>query len=74
MVSIDNAVQLGNWELLDGGVIGFETPPSLGAIVRAGFLFDVPVRFAQDSLEIAGASFAAGEAPSVPVVEIREAA
>ena len=48
--------------------------PSTGAIVRAGFLFDVPVRFAEDSLEIAGASFAAGEAPSVPIVEIREAA
>jgi uncharacterized protein (TIGR02217 family) len=74
LVSIDNAIQLGNWELRDGGVIAFDTPPSPGAIVRAGFLFDVPVRFAQDSLEIAGASFAAGEAPSVPVVEIREAA
>jgi len=74
LVSIDNAVQLGNWELREGGVISFETPPAPGSVVCAGFLFDVPVRFAQDSLEIAGASFAAGEAPSVPVVEIREAA
>ena len=73
VVSVGNAIQLGNWELLEGGVISFETPPADGAAVRAGFLFDVPVRFAQDSLEIAGASFAAGEAPSVPVVEIREA-
>jgi uncharacterized protein (TIGR02217 family) len=41
--------------------------------VRAGFLFDVPVRFAEDRLDVAGAAFAAGEAPSVPVVEVREA-
>lgn len=74
LVSIENVVQLGNWELLEGGVISFGTPPAPGATVRAGFLFDVPVRFAQDSLEISGASFAAGEAPSVPAVEIREAA
>jgi uncharacterized protein (TIGR02217 family) len=42
--------------------------------VTAGFLFDVPVRFAEDRLDITGLSFAAGEAPSVPLVEIREAA
>ncbi len=40
----------------------------------AVFAFDVPVRFAEDKLDTAGASFAAGEAPSVPVVEVREAA
>jgi uncharacterized protein (TIGR02217 family) len=74
VVSLGGAVQIGNWSLLEGGIISFETTPPPGAPVRAGFLFDVPVRFAQDSLEIAGASFAAGEAPSVPVVEIREAA
>jgi uncharacterized protein (TIGR02217 family) len=74
IISINGFIQVGNWSLLDGGVISFETPPQDGALVRAGFLFDVPVRFAQDSLEIAGASFAAGEAPSVPVVEIKEAA
>ena len=42
--------------------------------MRAGYLFDVPVRFAEDRLEVSGANFAAGEAPSVPLVEIREAA
>ena len=50
------------------------SPPAAGAQVRAGFLFDVPVRFAEDRLEIAGADFAAGEAPSVPIVELREEA
>ncbi|EQB18836.1 phage distal tail protein, Rcc01695 family [Novosphingobium lindaniclasticum] len=74
LVSIDGAAQLGNWSLGPMGMLTFDDAPPAGAVVRAGFLFDVPVRFADDQLEIAGASFAAGEAPSVPVVEIREAA
>jgi uncharacterized protein (TIGR02217 family) len=74
LVSIDGVIQLGNWTLEDGGIITFEVPPAAGAGVRAGFLFDVPVRFAEDRLDISGAAFAAGDAPSVPVVEIREAA
>lgn len=74
LVSIDGAVQVGNWSLGDGGIIAFADPPAAGTAVRAGFLFDVPVRFAQDSLEVSGTTFAAGEAPSVPLVEVREAA
>ncbi|QSR16698.1 DUF2460 domain-containing protein [Novosphingobium sp. KA1] len=73
-VALDGTVQVGNWRLLPLGVIVFETAPPAGARISAGFEFDVPVRFAEDSLEIAGSAFAAGEAPSVPVVEIREAA
>ncbi|WP_395392244.1 DUF2460 domain-containing protein [Novosphingobium sp. BL-8A] len=73
LVSIDGAIQVGNWTLDDLGVIHFDAAPAAGAVIRAGFEFDVPVRFAEDSLEIAGTAFAAGEAPSVPVVEIREA-
>ncbi|WP_232491689.1 DUF2460 domain-containing protein [Novosphingobium kaempferiae] len=73
LLSVDGVVQVGNWRLLDGGIVSFEEAPSAGAAVHAGFLFDVPVRFAEDSLEVSGSAFAAGEAPSVPVVEIREA-
>jgi uncharacterized protein (TIGR02217 family) len=40
--------------------------------VSAGFQFDVPVRFADDHLEINRATFLAGEAPSVPLLEVRE--
>jgi uncharacterized protein (TIGR02217 family) len=61
------------WTLAAGGLIRFASPPTTGKAVRAGFLFDVPVRFAEDKLEVSGAVFAAGEAPSVPVIEIREA-
>lgn len=55
-----------------GGMIRLAAAPAAEQEVRAGFLFDVPVRFAEDRLEISGATFAAGEAPSVPVIEIRE--
>ena len=72
LVSVGGAPRPTGWTLA-GGVITFEDAPAPGAAVRAGFLFDVPVRFGEDRLEIAGAAFAAGEAPSVPVIELREA-
>lgn len=62
-----------NWSLGNGGLITFAEAPPAGAEIRAGFLFDVPVRFAEDRLDVTGVSFAAGEAPSVPLIEIREA-
>ncbi len=45
--------------------------PAAGAIVTAGFRFDVPVRFDTDTLTINLAAFEAGEIPSIPLVEIR---
>ena len=48
------------------------TAPAEGAEVRAGFRFDVPVRFAEDRLSLSRATFLAGEIPSVPLIEIRE--
>lgn len=72
LVSVDG-VAAHDWVLEEGGWITFADPPPTGAAVRAGFLFDVPVRFASDRLDISGAAFLAGEAPSVPLIEIREA-
>ena len=62
------------WALEQGGWIVFSKAPAPGAEVRAGFYFDVPVRFATDRLDITAAAFAAGEAPSVPLIEVREVA
>jgi len=72
-VSIGGVEQLSGWSLVDRGVVQFAAPPATGVEVRAGYLFDTPVRFAEDRLDINCASFLAGEAPSVPLIEIREA-
>ena len=53
------------------GIVTFNHPPNDGVEIRAGFEFDVPVRFATDRIETSLASFQAGDAPSVPIVEIR---
>jgi len=45
--------------------------PGPGAAVTAGFLFDVPVRFDTDYLEVDLSAFAAGAIPKIPLVEIR---
>jgi len=73
VVSVDGVASAA-WTLEPGGILSFADPVPAGKVVRAGFLFDVPVRFAEDRLDVSGAAFAAGEAPSVPLVEIREAA
>ena len=53
------------------GEVTFTLPPELGTRVSAGFEFDVPVRFDADRIQTSVASFQAGDAPEVPVVEIR---
>lgn len=53
------------------GTITFAQAPDLDAPVTAGFEFDVPVRFDTDRIRVQVSSFQAGEAPSVPVVEVR---
>ncbi len=59
------SVEAGGWVVLDSA-------PGVGAVVTAGFGFDVPVRFAEDRLRVNLATFLAGEAASVPLVEVRE--
>jgi len=59
-------VAAGGWAVLG-------TAPPAGAEVRASFAFDVPVRFAEDSLTVSRATWGAGEAASVPLIEVREA-
>ncbi|MDB5654282.1 MAG: hypothetical protein JWQ94_1895 [Tardiphaga sp.] len=55
------------------GVVHFAAGhiPAPGAAITAGFLFDVPVRFDTDYLEVDLSAFAAGAIPKIPLVEIR---
>lgn len=52
------------------GQIAFTTAPAAAAAITAGFEFDTPVRFDTDSLSVNLSSFAAGEIPSIPIVEV----
>lgn len=56
---------------IETGEVTFALPPDLGTRVTAGFEFDVPVRFDADAIQTSVASFQAGDAPNVPVVEVR---
>lgn len=55
------------------GIITFNTPPPVGAVVTAGFEFDIPARFDTDQLAISLEGFQAGQAPSIAIVEVRDA-
>jgi uncharacterized protein (TIGR02217 family) len=72
-------VAVGGVELTSGfsidtatGIVTFAAAPADGAAVTAGFLFDVPVRFDTDRLDIELSSFDAADAPSIPLIEVRE--
>ncbi|HEX4695724.1 DUF2460 domain-containing protein [Sphingomonas sp.] len=66
-------VETAAFSVADGGWIELDVAPTDGAAVSASFTFDVPVRFAEDRLSVSMSTFLAGAAPSVPLVEVREA-
>jgi uncharacterized protein (TIGR02217 family) len=45
--------------------------PGVGAVITAGFEFDVPVRFDTDTLELNLQGFRHGAIPHIPIVEVR---
>jgi len=71
-VKVAGAPVTSGWTLAAGGVVTFETAPANGSAVTASFVFDVPVRFAEDRLEVNAARWLAGEVASVGLVEVRE--
>ena len=69
-VAVDGVATQG-FAVAPGGVVVFDAAPAAGAVVTASFAFDVVVRFAEDQLRVSRATFLAGEAVSVPLVEVR---
>jgi uncharacterized protein (TIGR02217 family) len=70
-VAVDGIELVGGWAVdLVTGMVGLGAPPATGAMITAGFLFDVPVRFDTDRLDIELTGFDAAEVPSIPLVEI----
>ena len=53
------------------GMVTLDAPPGVGVAVTAGFLFDTPVRFDADRLEVTLESFGAGRMAAVPLIEVR---
>ena len=71
-LELREAIETEGWTVdLQTGIITFDDPVPEGVEVRAGFEFDVPVRFDTDKIRVSVASFQAGEVPDVPVVEVR---
>src|SRR3546814_13912678 len=72
MLGVDGMAVSG-WSHLGKGVIAFDEAPAEGAVLTAGFRFDVPVCFAEDRPDVRRPTLAAGEAPSAPHNELRDA-
>lgn len=70
-VGVDG-VETTAFSVVAGGYVELDVAPEKGVPVTAGFLFDVPVRFAEDKLSVHRATFLAGAATAVPLVEVRE--
>ncbi|PYE85722.1 DUF2460 domain-containing protein [Pseudoroseicyclus aestuarii] len=71
-VSGDPQIEGVDYELDDTtGLVTFSHPPALGAVISAGFEFDVPARFDTERLEVSVETFGAGAMPRIEVVEIR---
>jgi|TARA_R100000501_G_scaffold4652_1_gene9986 uncharacterized protein (TIGR02217 family) len=68
-VAVDGAETF-DWTVEEGGVVRFAAAPQ--GVVTAGFRFDVPVRFADDRLEVSLSAWRAGDIPSIPLIEVRE--
>jgi len=73
-ISIDDTPLASGWSVdLTSGVVTFDAAPALDAVIKAGFQFDVPVRFDADQLPVSVDAFQAGSVPAINIVEIRVA-
>ena len=72
MIALGTVEQLSGWTLdATTGVVTFTAAPGSGVIVRAGFEFDVPVRFDTDMLDVTLDIERLGSITSIPLLEIR---
>ncbi|KPF41096.1 DUF2460 domain-containing protein [Rhizobium sp. AAP43] len=72
-VAVDGVEQLAGFAVdAATGMVTFENGhvPNEGAEIRAGFDFDVPVRFDTERIEIDLEAFRAGRIPSIPLIEV----
>ena len=71
-VALGMVEQVSGWTVdATTGVITLTTAPANGVIVRAGFEFDVPVRFDSDTLDVTLDFERLGSITAIPLLEIR---
>ncbi|GEQ97074.1 hypothetical protein JCM17844_07110 [Iodidimonas gelatinilytica] len=72
-IALDGVERTTGWSVdPHSGLVRFDVAPLDGAVVSAGFLFDVPVRFADDALSLSLEAFDTGAAPAIRLLEIKE--
>lgn len=54
------------------GILSFSTAPAAGVEIRAGFEFDVPVRFDSDEIDVSLSTERQGSIDSIVLIELRE--
>jgi uncharacterized protein (TIGR02217 family) len=71
-VALGMVEQMSGWTLdTTTGVVTFTTAPAGGVAVRAGFEFDVPVRFDSDTLDVTLDFERLGSITAIPLLEVR---
>lgn len=71
-IAVDAVELFSGWSVdLTTGVVTLAAAPAPGAVVTAGFEFDVPVRFDSDLLDVTLDIERLGSITSIPMIEIR---
>ena len=71
-VAVDGVERTSGWSVDTAtGLVSFAAAPAMGAVVTAGFRFDVPVRFDADFLDASVAALKSGGLGAIELIEIR---
>jgi uncharacterized protein (TIGR02217 family) len=71
VVALNGVPQGSGWSVNTAtGIITFASPPGGSVTVKAGYEFDVPVRFDIDKLSVVYADYETGET-SIPIIELK---
>ena len=72
-IALGTVEQMSGWTLdANTGIVTLTTLPGGGVIIRAGFDFDVPVRFDTDMIDVTLDIERLGSITSIPLLEIRK--
>ena len=72
VVAVDGVLKTSGVAVVRGtGVVTLTPAPAAAAVITAGFLFDVPVRFEEDWLSVSWDTIASRSAGSIALIEVR---